>query len=74
MNLIKVGNRYINLDNVNSIILDKPYPGTIRVFFNDDTNKDFEGQEAEALRYFLDGNSNDVMEIFKDQEYDRVPA
>jgi hypothetical protein len=32
------------------------------------------GQEAEALRYWLDANSDDVMEINRVQEYDRVSA
>ncbi|HVW99317.1 MAG TPA: hypothetical protein VHA52_02595, partial [Candidatus Babeliaceae bacterium] len=62
MTLIKIGSRFVNMDNVSLITVDKPYQGSIRVFFNDDSNKDFEGQEAEALRWWLTRNSVDVLD------------
>lgn len=94
MQLIKVGSRYINLDNVYQISFNdldrKNHPeqqieATLDVITSsstyDENNSPIEaagmrvfGQEAEALRYYLDGSSTDVLETYRTQEYDRVPG
>ncbi len=69
MTLIKVGNRYINLDNVTSIgPLNKEHAGkegVMLVEYVGRASEDYgaewvEGEEAEALRWYLANTAVDV--------------
>lgn len=63
MNLLRIGHRVLNLDNVTSVNLAFPCETSVRVFFVGGTNDnlswtEFKGEEAEELRgyfgYFAD--------------------
>jgi hypothetical protein len=79
MQLIKIGDRYINLDLVQQTSFCQVTTGgsvtlLAQLDIQGEVMFEFRGEEADALRYFLDANSNDVMDIHKTQEYDRVGA
>lgn len=67
MNLIRVGNIIINMDNVASILVDTSYwndaardvtPGGVMVHYINGGHDLFTGEEAEALRYLFVGNGD----------------
>jgi hypothetical protein len=69
MTLIKLGDRYINLDNVTSIMpLNKEYagkPGILQIEYIGRASEDWgaewvEGADAIALRFWLDQRSADI--------------
>jgi hypothetical protein len=92
MNLIKIGNRYINLDNVYQISFndegrrnnpEAKVLATLDILVADSIYEEtgspvnpvreyFHQQEAEALRYYLDGEAPDVMNIYERKVYDTV--
>jgi len=69
LNLIKLGDRYINLDNVTSIgPLNEGYAGkagTMQIEYVGRASEDYgaewvEGEEAEALRWWLKAKARDI--------------
>jgi hypothetical protein len=67
--LIKIGDRYINLDNVTNIgPLNEEFagkPGVMQIEYVGRTSEDWgaewvEGNEADALRWWLKGHSRDI--------------
>lgn len=61
MNLIKIGDKIINLDQVTDVNLDaRSEPGTVRILAANG-GTDFKGEEAAALRHYFTQRSDDVM-------------
>ena len=67
--LIKIGDRYINLDNVTSIMpLNNEYagkPGVLQIEYVGRVSEDYgaewvEGDDAKMLRFWLDQRSADI--------------
>lgn len=73
-NLIKIGERYINLDNVTNIgPVSKEFAGEdgiLQIEYIGRNSEDWgsqwvEGHEAEALMQYLDERSNDVVKMYR---------
>jgi hypothetical protein len=95
VNLVKIGSRYINLDNVYQISyndrqreehpeaglvaeLDVIVPSSMYPEESENVTVEPAGmrvfdEEAEALRYYLDGEATDVVELHKRGIYVEVP-
>lgn len=60
-NLIKLGDRYINFDNVTDVVhIAGGMPGTMRIFFVGGDSRDLSSEESRVLRDWLDNKAIDL--------------
>jgi hypothetical protein len=72
MNLVRIGKIIINFDQVTEILQGEaagPNPESLIVHFGSDRKHTFKGDDAEALRAFLDRTTKNAVSPQKDLEY-----
>jgi hypothetical protein len=72
MNLVRIGKIIINFDVVTEILQGEasgPDPDSLIVFFGNDREHTFTGEDAEALRAFLERTTKNAVAPQKDLEF-----